>query len=107
MYHLYVIRTNNREGMISHLKEAGIGTGIHYPIPLHLQKAYASLGYRRGDFPVAECASAEILSLPMFPQLAVEQQAAVAEEILVFTSSTQSKSPEVDKEMTIAAVRVG
>jgi dTDP-4-amino-4,6-dideoxygalactose transaminase len=107
VYHLYVIRTNDREGMISHLKEAGIGTGIHYPIPLHLQRAYASLGYRRGDFPVAECASAEILSLPMFPQLAVEQQVVVAEEILVFASSTQSKAPEVDKEITIAAVRVG
>ena len=54
VYHLYVIRTSNREGMMKHLNEAGIGIGIHYPIPLHLQKAYVSLGYSLGDYPVAE-----------------------------------------------------
>jgi dTDP-4-amino-4,6-dideoxygalactose transaminase len=85
VYHLYVIRADEREGMMSHLKKEGIGTGIHYPIPLHLQKAYASLNYGPGDFPVAERAAAEILSLPMFPQLTAEQQARVAEEILAFT----------------------
>ena len=69
VYHLYVVRTEDRDGMMNHLKKAGIGTGIHYPIPLHLQKAYASLKYRLGDFPVAEKAAAEIVSLPMFPQL--------------------------------------
>ena len=62
-----VVRTNDREGMMSHLKEAGIGTGIHYPIPLHLQKAYTSLNYSPGDFPVTESVAAEIISLPMFP----------------------------------------
>ena len=51
VYHLYVIRTDDRDGMMEHLKEAGIGTGIHYPIPLHLQKAYASLNYSAGRFP--------------------------------------------------------
>ena len=86
VYHLYVIRTNDREGMMSHLKTAGIGTGIHYPIPLHLQKAYASLNYSEGDFPVAERAATEIVSLPMFPQLTEQQQARVVEEILAFTS---------------------
>ena len=91
VYHLYVIRTNERDGMIDHLKEAGIGTGIHYPIPLHLQKAYASLNYGPGDFPVAESASAEIVSLPMFPQLTADQQARVAEEILAFTLETSGK----------------
>jgi dTDP-4-amino-4,6-dideoxygalactose transaminase len=85
VYHLYVIRTNDREGMMSHLKKGGIGSGIHYPIPLHLQKAYASLNYGPGDFPVAERVAAEILSLPMFPQLTADQQARVAEEILAFT----------------------
>ena len=85
VYHLYVIRTDDREGMMSHLKKAGIGSGIHYPIPLHLQKAYASLNYGPGDFPVAERVAAEILSLPMFPQLTADQQARVAEEILAFT----------------------
>ena len=54
VYHLYVVRAGDREGLITHLKDAGIGTGIHYPIPLHLQKAYESLGYKAGDFPVTE-----------------------------------------------------
>jgi dTDP-4-amino-4,6-dideoxygalactose transaminase len=81
VYHLYVIRTSDREGMMNHLKTAGIGTGIHYPIPLHLQKAYASLNYSEGDFPVAERVASEIVSLPMFPQLTVQQQAKVVEEI--------------------------
>jgi dTDP-4-amino-4,6-dideoxygalactose transaminase len=94
VYHLYVIRTDDRDGMMNHLKEAGIGTGIHYPIPLHLQKAYASLNYCAGDFPVAERASAEIVSLPMFPQLTAEQQAIVAEEILAFTSKTPRKQTQ-------------
>jgi dTDP-4-amino-4,6-dideoxygalactose transaminase/acetyltransferase-like isoleucine patch superfamily enzyme len=86
VFHLYVIRTKDRDGMIDHLKSAGIGTGVHYPIPLHLQKAYAPLNYRAGDFPIAERAAAEIVSLPMFPQLSAQQQARVAEEIRAFTS---------------------
>ena len=86
VYHLYVIRTNDREGMMNHLKSVGIGTGIHYPIPLHLQKAYASLNYRGGDFPVTERVASEIVSLPMFPQLTEQQQSRVVEEILAFTS---------------------
>ena len=69
VYHLYVIRTDDRDGMMNHLKKAGIGTGIHYPIPLHLQKAYASLNYGPRDFPVAGRVASEIVSLPMFPQL--------------------------------------
>ena len=86
VYHLYVIRTNDREGMMNHLKTAGIGMGIHYPIPLHLQKAYVSLNYSDGDFPVAERVASEIVSLPMFPQLREQQQARVVKEILAFTS---------------------
>src|ERR1022692_3974757 len=74
VYHLYVVRVPDREGLMRHLAEAGIGTGIHYPVPLHLQKAYASLGYRAGDFPVAERTASEIVSLPMFPQLTADQQ---------------------------------
>jgi dTDP-4-amino-4,6-dideoxygalactose transaminase len=86
VYHLYVIRCADREGMMDQLKKAGIGTGIHYPIPLHLQKAYASLEYPLGSFPVAERIAAEIVSLPMFPQLTAQQQARVATEVLAFTS---------------------
>jgi dTDP-4-amino-4,6-dideoxygalactose transaminase len=87
VYHLYVIRTSNREGMMRHLRELGVGTGIHYPIPLHLQKAYVSLGYSQGDYPVAECAAAEILSLPMFPQLTHAQQAGVVKAVLSFAGN--------------------
>jgi dTDP-4-amino-4,6-dideoxygalactose transaminase len=96
VYHLYVVRTPDREGLMEHLKKAGIGTGIHYPIPLHLQKAYASMQYSLGDFPVAEKAAAEIVSLPMFPQLKEEQQARVAAEISDFTSMTGRKRVEHD-----------
>ena len=88
VYHLYVIRTSDREGLMNHLKMANIGTGIHYPIPLHLQKAYASLNYGQGDFPVAERIAAEIVSLPMFPQLTARQQCRVAEEVLAFAAKT-------------------
>ena len=94
VYHLYVIRTADREALMNHLKKVGIGTGIHYPIPLHLQKAYASLNYRLGDFPVAERVAAEIVSLPMFPQLTAEQQARVAEEILGFSNTVARKTVE-------------
>ena len=69
---------------MKHLNEAGIGTGIHYPIPLHLQKAYSSRGYAAGDFPVSEKVATQIVSLPMFPQLAPSQQVRVAEEVLRF-----------------------
>ena len=72
---------------MNHLKMAGIGTGIHYPIPLHLQKAYASLNYGQGAFPVAERVAAEIISLPMFPQLSARQQSRVADEVLAFAST--------------------
>jgi dTDP-4-amino-4,6-dideoxygalactose transaminase len=84
VYHLYVIRTEDRDGMMIHLKNAGIGTGIHYPIPLHLQKAYIELGYKLGDFPICEKVATEIVSLPMFPQLTSEQQARVGAEALRF-----------------------
>ena len=84
VYHLYVVRTGDREGMMAHLGKAGIGTGIHYPIPLHRQRAYESLGYKVGDFPVTEKIASQIVSLPMFPQLTAEQQERVAAEISRF-----------------------
>jgi dTDP-4-amino-4,6-dideoxygalactose transaminase len=81
VFHLYVVRVQDREAFQAFLTEMGIGTGIHYPIPLHQQKAYAHLGYRTGDFPVTERVSREIVSLPMFPQLTESQQDLVAEKI--------------------------
>jgi len=84
VFHLYVVQVQNREQLQKHLGEAGIGTGIHYPIPLHLQKAYENLGYRQGDFPVSEEAASHILSLPMFPGLTYAQQDRIAQLVLDF-----------------------
>jgi len=103
VYHLYVIRADDRDGMMNHLKKAGIGTGIHYPIPLHLQRAYVSLNYCLEDFPVARQVAGEIVSLPMFPQLSADQQARVAEEILDFTSKTVRKREDSKENLLVAA----
>jgi dTDP-4-amino-4,6-dideoxygalactose transaminase len=90
VYHLYVVRTEDREGLMAHLGKAGIGTGIHYPIPLHRQRAYEALGYKAGDFPVCEKIAAEIVSLPMYPQLTPEQQARVVRELSHFVKKPVS-----------------
>jgi dTDP-4-amino-4,6-dideoxygalactose transaminase len=84
VYHLYVVRVENREGLQKHLSDAGIGSGIHYPIPLHLQAAYQTMGHVAGDFPVAEATSLRIVSLPMYPGLSSEQQNRVAGQVLTF-----------------------
>jgi len=86
VYHLYVVRTEHREELMAFLKEQGIGTGIHYPIPLHLQKAYHALGYSVGDFPATERVANEIVSLPMYPQLTAAQQARVVEQVVQFAT---------------------
>jgi dTDP-4-amino-4,6-dideoxygalactose transaminase len=90
-FHLYVIRAAVREALQQHLAEHGIGTGLHYPIPLHLQPAYAGKGFRRGDFPITEMLAREILSLPMFPQLTPEQQAFIASEVAGFVGERQQQ----------------
>jgi dTDP-4-amino-4,6-dideoxygalactose transaminase len=90
-YHLFVIRVTDRDGLMKHLAAEGIGTGIHYPIPLHLQKAYAGLNYTDGDFPVAEKVAREIVSLPMFPTLTAEQQTRVADALLCFVPGGLAK----------------
>jgi dTDP-4-amino-4,6-dideoxygalactose transaminase len=77
VYHLYVVRVPDRDGVQQQLTEEGVGTGIHYPVPLHESPAYAHLGYRPGDFPVAERVAREALSLPMFPGLMPDAQQAV------------------------------
>jgi dTDP-4-amino-4,6-dideoxygalactose transaminase len=87
VYHLYVVRVQDREALQAHLADAGIGTGVHYPIPLHLQKAYEHLRYKKGAFPVTERVAAEIVSLPMFPQLTHEQQISVTNKVLEFLTS--------------------
>ena len=92
VYHLYVVRTQDREGMMAHLGKAGIGTGIHYPIPLHRQRAYESMGYKLGDFPVTEKIASQIVSLPMFPNLTAEQQGRVVSEVGRFLQSALAAS---------------
>lgn len=86
VYHLYVVQVTagRRNALQAHLKAAGIATGLHYPIPVHLQPAYASLGHRAGDFPVSEALAAQCLSLPMYPELSDEQVRCVAETIREF-----------------------
>jgi len=74
VWHLYAVRVPRRDAVLRRLVAAGIGAGVHYPIPLHLQGAFAALGHRRGDFPVAERAADELLSLPLFPHITGEQQ---------------------------------
>jgi len=86
VFHLYVVRTQNRDELQKHLEDTGVGTGIHYPIPVHLQAAYAAFGWRQGDFPVAETAAEQILSLPMFAGLQCRQQKHVAEAVAEFAS---------------------
>ncbi|WP_419168989.1 DegT/DnrJ/EryC1/StrS family aminotransferase [Halobacteriovorax sp.] len=82
VYHLYVIEVENRDKVLKSLKEAGISCGIHYPIPLHLQPACKQLGYKLGDFPVAEESSKRLLSIPIFPEITREQQDFVIENLL-------------------------
>jgi len=86
-WHLYVVRVDQRDALQQTLAKAGIGTGIHYPIPLHLQPAYRHLGYQQGDLQVAENAAKQILSLPMFPQLDLAQQRQTVDAIASYFGS--------------------
>ncbi len=81
IFHLYVVRVESREPLMEYLKERGIATGLHYPIPIHLQPAYAELGYERGDFPVTEAYAETIVSLPIFPELDEAKVAYVTDAI--------------------------
>ena len=102
VYHLYVVRVGDREGLQKHLSEAKIDTGIHYPVPLHMQKAYASYGYKPEDFPVTERIAAQIVSLPMFPQLTEKQQQRVVETVKEFASKKTGKQDGVREPQTSA-----
>jgi len=84
VHHLYVIRTPDRDALAQSLKASGIGTGLHYPVPVHLQNCYRDWGYQAGSLPATEKAASEILSLPMFPGLSLEQQERVVAGIEAF-----------------------
>ena len=101
VYHLYVIRVNDRDALQKHLAKAGIGTGIHYPVPLHLQEAYRHLKYPAGSFPVCERVASEILSLPMYPQLGVDQSQRVVREVGAFLSPLRA-TPKAQQVQPVA-----
>jgi dTDP-4-amino-4,6-dideoxygalactose transaminase len=92
VWHLYVVRTEQREALKAHLAEWGISTGIHYPIPIHLQPAYASMGKVHGDFPVTEMCTEQILSLPMYAELTPELIRYVADAIKGFAPRRAEES---------------
>ncbi len=89
VYHVYVIRTPERQRWIDALQSAGVATGIHYPFPLHRLKAFEFLGYREGEFPHAEKAAAEVLSLPMFAEITRAQQETVADAVIRLQQETE------------------
>jgi dTDP-4-amino-4,6-dideoxygalactose transaminase len=93
VYHLYVIQLDRRSEVQELLRARGIGTGIHYPIPIHMQGACAVLGYRKGDFPVTEDAASRILSLPMYPELTPEQREFVAENTMEALTISADTAP--------------
>jgi dTDP-4-amino-4,6-dideoxygalactose transaminase len=86
VFHQYTIRVERRDALVQILKERKIGSAVYYPVPLHLQPLYASLGHKAGDFPHAEHAALEVLSLPMFPELRSEQIVRVAEAVSEFVT---------------------
>jgi dTDP-4-amino-4,6-dideoxygalactose transaminase len=87
VYHIFPVFTPQRDSLVEHLKERGIATGIHYPIPVHLQSGYRDLGYKAGDLPHTEQASNEVLSLPMYPELSNEAVSEISDAICQFSLS--------------------
>ena len=96
IYHVYAVRVGLRDTILKQLGERGIAAGIHYPVPVHLQNAYANLGYKRGDFPVSEICGDSFLSLPMYPELTDQQIDAVVGELLAVLKGTQAAVPALD-----------
>ena len=82
VFHVYALRVKNRDALINALAEKGIGTNVHYPVPVHLQNAYASMGLKQGSYPVAEKCASEFISLPMFAELTEEQITYVAKSVI-------------------------
>ena len=107
VYHNFVIQLERRDALIEHLNACGVGTRIHYPIPIHLQECAAGLGYRAGDFPVAERQARTILSLPIYPELTqaeIEHVIASVQSLLGLlqppTQSTQRSAENAEKTET-------
>ena len=92
VYHLYVIRIKNRDKLSEFLKNKGIATVIHYPIPIHLQQAYSELGHKLGDFKFTDKYSSQIISLPMFPELTSDEIQYVSNSLLEFNDKNEKNS---------------
>jgi UDP-2-acetamido-2-deoxy-ribo-hexuluronate aminotransferase len=86
VYAQYTVQVDDREMVQSELKKNGIPTAVHYPVPLHLQPAFAALGYKKGDFPVSEAAAQRVISLPMHPYIAPKEQQSVADALIAATT---------------------
>jgi dTDP-4-amino-4,6-dideoxygalactose transaminase len=84
IFHQYTVRAPRRDGLLSHLKARGIGCAVYYPLALHLQPCFSFLGYRPGSLPAAEAATAEVISLPVYPELTEAQQAEVVRAVTEF-----------------------
>jgi dTDP-4-amino-4,6-dideoxygalactose transaminase len=91
VYHLYVVRHENRDALAEHLKSEGIAFGFHYPVPLHLQVCYATWGYKAGDFPVTEHVAKTLLSLPMFPGITASQQERASLAVATFAQAVAAR----------------
>ena len=90
VYHIYAVRCADRDGLAQALQAMGIHTGLHYPIPVHLQEAHRDLGYKSGQFPHSEAAAREVLSLPLYPELSLGALEQVAEAVLAFQGSSRT-----------------
>jgi dTDP-4-amino-4,6-dideoxygalactose transaminase len=99
IYHIYTIRTQNRDSLINTLAEKDIHCGIHYPIPIHLQQAYKTLGNETGSFTIAEKCAEELVSLPMFPELSKEQIQYVVHEIKHFITQLPTKENQCSEKV--------
>jgi len=93
VHHIFPLFTEQRDDLRAHLQKAGIGTGLHYPIPVHLQPAYRHLGYEEGDFPETERACKEVLSLPMYPELADEAVLSIVDSVRQFCRNSLAVRP--------------
>lgn len=102
VYHLYVVRSPQRDELLTHLREHDIGAGVHYPVPIHLQHCYATRGFQQGQFPVTEQLCDEIVSLPMFPEMTAEQVEYVVASVnsffhSVWRNGAQDPNPDLSR----------